>query len=147
MFELGIELFVPDLLQSSERNLFARLALHLRQQCRVADRPMRAIRGKYGRTNVSTDFRRCECAWSASAPLVFERLRCAIPSLMPSANDLVSSLDAVTSSKSGEAVSSIAWNVLKEDGVLHFSAEMRHVAAENEGDEKVTKLFSVGGAR
>ncbi len=93
---------------------------------------MLAVGGEDGRAYVSADLCSAQHAWSARARLFLQRGSRPVPSLMPHAQQSLSALHCVTSSKRGEAASVVVWSVLQEDVMLGLGAEVRHGCVESE---------------
>ena len=113
-------------LDRRERHIRVRRRLHLRQECRIGDSPRCTIGIANGGSYVTTDLCAAECAWSAAACSLLQRLRCVIPAAMPLREQCRSAGYTVASSERFESVTPRARSVLEEDVMLGLGTEMRH---------------------
>jgi hypothetical protein len=109
-------------LQRSQRQSGIRRRLDLRQERCVADSPRSTIGVADGGSDVTTDLCATECAWSAAAWSLLQRLRGAVPAVMPLGQAPRSSLDLVTSGERFEAATPRTRRVLEKDVMLGFGA-------------------------
>jgi hypothetical protein len=134
-FACRVQFLLAVALDRRERHIRVGRRLHLRQECRVGHSPRCAIGIANGGGNVTTDLCAAECAWSAAAHSLLQRLRRAIPSAMPRGEQCRSAGYTMASSERLEAVTPLAWSVLEEDVMLGIGAEMRHGCVVEEQSE------------
>jgi len=101
---------------------------HLRCECRVVQRLVRAVGTKHGGTHMLLDLSAAQHAWSAAALLRLQRLRCAVPLAVPAEDGCMPSAHSEATSECGEAGTPLTGAVVCEDGVLVLWCVVLHAS-------------------
>lgn len=104
-------------------------------------RLVRAVGAEDGRAHMLLHLPPAQHAWSAAALLRLQRLRCAVPSLMPPLDGARASLHSEATGECSEASAPHTGAVVREDGVL----VLRSVGLHARRRERGTTECSGGG--